>query len=318
MNIDIVYDAQYGSTGKGLICGYLGANNSYQWSIGANAPNAGHTFIDEYGNKFVHKVLPNSVIYTGQCLIGPGAIIDLKQLSKEVNNIINAGFSTPAIYIHENAMVLNDVHVRMENDYLKQDRGSTKQGVLGAMIDKLSRQGGSRISDLGLDSEHFQLVNHKDYTNIIMCDDKALAEGAQGFSLGIDQGFYPYTTTRNCTPDALAQAMGFPTWMIEERIASYRTYPIRVGGDSGPWYDDQEEIAWEELGQKPETTTVTGRVRRVATFSMNQMRDSDRWCRPTKRFLNFCNYGIPRCLVKDREKFEYCGWGPTVNDVDAR
>lgn len=73
-----------------------------------------------------------------------------------------------------------------------------------------------------------------------------------------------------------------------------RTYPIRVGNvdghSSGDWYPDQEETSWEALGVEPELTTVTQRVRRVATFSPEQFMDAVWANAPDYVFVNFLNY----------------------------
>ena len=118
-------------------------------------------------------------------------------------------------------------------------------------------------------------------------------ETAQGFSLGINSGFYPYTTSRECTVgQALADAR-IPPRFLRRVAMTVRTFPIRVGntaGSSGPCYHDQEETSWEELGQTPELTTVTKRVRRVFTFSWEQYRQACRVNQPDLVFANFLNY----------------------------
>ncbi len=45
--VDLVVDLQFGSTGKGLLCGYLSESDDYDTVITANMPNAGHTYIDK-------------------------------------------------------------------------------------------------------------------------------------------------------------------------------------------------------------------------------------------------------------------------------
>ena len=42
--MDIVIDLQYGSTGKGLIVGFLAEEHKYDTVVTAWAPNAGHTY----------------------------------------------------------------------------------------------------------------------------------------------------------------------------------------------------------------------------------------------------------------------------------
>jgi adenylosuccinate synthase len=121
----------------------------------------------------------------------------------------------------------------------------------------------------------------------------------QGFSLGINSGFYPHVTSRECSvAQALADA-GMPPSFHRKTIMAVRTYPIRVGdteNSSGPCYEDQEEISWESLGQKPEMTTVTGRIRRVFTWSIRQFRDALAANDPSVIFLNFVNYLQPNAV----------------------
>ena len=49
--MDIVIDLQYGSTGKGLIVGFLAEEHKYDTVVTAWAPNAGHTYINRDGRK---------------------------------------------------------------------------------------------------------------------------------------------------------------------------------------------------------------------------------------------------------------------------
>jgi adenylosuccinate synthase len=88
--------------------------------------------------------------------------------------------------------------------------------------------------------------------------------------------------------------MGLPPIKNLFVYGTLRTFPIRVGntpdGYSGDGYPDQREIAWEELGVAPELTTVTRRIRRVFTFSFNQLEEALWHCRPDFLFVNFCNY----------------------------
>jgi hypothetical protein len=72
-----------------------------------------------------------------------------------------------------------------------------------------------------------------------------------------------------------------------------RTYPIRVGGNSGPGYGDQYEIEWADIGVEPEITTVTKKERRVFTWSDAQYRQALVANQPDIVFLNFCNYLSP-------------------------
>jgi len=91
---------------------------------------------------------------------------------------------------------------------------------------------------------------------------------------------------------AIADA-GIPPRLVAKTYMCVRTFPIRVGNteyNSGGWYSDQAEISWKELGVEQELTTVTKRVRRVATFSMDQLADSLRANDPDWLAVNFLNY----------------------------
>ena len=48
---------------------------------------------------------------------------------------------------------------------------------------------------------------------------------------------------------------------------SGRTSEQMKAAPKGDFYEDSRELSWGELGQSPELTTVTGRVRRVATLA---------------------------------------------------
>jgi adenylosuccinate synthase len=129
--------------------------------------------------------------------------------------------------------------------------------------------------------------------------------------------------------------MGIPHTLLRRVIGAARVYPIRVGntpdGYSGGAYPDQAEIRWQDIGQVPETTTVTGRIRRVFTFSRQQMHDAIWACQPNEVFLNFCNYdpelskvltseidGMLCGMVPGGGSVRYTGWGPTINDIRER
>jgi adenylosuccinate synthase len=140
-----------------------------------------------------------------------------------------------------------------------------------------------------------------------------LHEGSQGFSLDINHGsHYPECTSRGTTAQQNLADMGFNHMLMGDVYLVIRPYPIRVGnvvedgkqiGYSGDCYDDHEEITWERVAQesgmpqdvadsltKKELTTVTKRLRRVFTFSLQQLREAAAINGATKIALNFANY----------------------------
>lgn len=139
-------------------------------------------------------------------------------------------------------------------------------------------------------------------------------EGSQGYALSLDHGNqYPNCTSRNCDSQMALSYMGVAPQLIGDVYLNIRSFPIRVGnvveesgervGYSGDWYSDQTETTWEEIAKNAgmpedvakslserERTTVTRRVRRVATQSWIGLEDSARTCGATKLCLNFPQY----------------------------
>lgn len=327
--VDMVVDLQYGSTGKGLIAGYLAESRKYDVVVNANMPNAGHTYIDDVGQKMIHKVLPNGVVSPActWALIGPGSVFSIDQLVKEIGQLNIFGYGYFIVGVHPNAVLLQNHHIQGERNL--DTIGSTKQGSSEAMIEKIRRS-----TDVGhnLASNHTYTINnrtngratvltHDEYRNVISSAKSILAEGAQGYSLGINQQFWPYCTSRECTPSRFASDMMIPLPMIREVIGVARVHPIRVGGTSGAPYPDQTELTWEDVGQTPELTTVTKKERRIFDFSYKQMDDAIWEMRPDKIFLNFVNYDKDKAdeiIRKYGSLIHWVGIGPTRKDVIVR
>ena len=284
---DLILDLQFGSTGKGLICGYLSEVGDYDTAVSANMPNAGHTYITSDGKKYMTKVLPASFVGKNikQVLLGPGAVFSIERLSEELLWLRK----DQTFRIHPNAVVLDPRHKTYEEKYV--ERGSTKQGSASAVIDKMLRQDAITAKQVlkGTPFERF-VASHDEWQIRLEEAGGIIAEGSQGYSLGINTRFYPYTTSRDCGPAAFLSNLGIPLGMLDQVIGTCRTLPIRVGGDSGDCYPDQEELSWEELQLPPEKTTVTNRVRRIFTYSKMQIEEACWWCGPDLVFLNFANY----------------------------
>lgn len=318
--VDMVIDLQYGSTGKGLLCGYLGDTEDYDTVISANMPNAGHTYINAAGNKYIFKILPSSAMGDSvkQILIGPGAVFSIRRLVDEIEYIGD----NQILRIHPNAMVLSDEHVQEEQERLGHI-ASTAQGSAAAMIEKIWRSGQAPIAKDILKGTRFEnlVATHVEWRLRLENARAILAEGSQGYSLGINTQFYPYTTSRDCTPAAFLSAMGIPVGMLRDVYGTCRTLPIRVGGTSGGIYPDQYEMTWKSLDLPEEKTTVTNRVRRIFTYSRLQIEEAIWYCQPTHVFLNFANYVNKQYVteimahIDSLSRVRWVGYGPTFNDV---
>lgn len=330
--VDMIIDLQFGSTGKGLIAGYLAETRRYDVVINANMPNAGHTYINAMGRKWMHKVLPNGIVSPNlkYVLLGPGSIFSLDRLMFEMEQSMDLLMNRDVVVkIHPNAVILDDDHA-VQEAHMVNTIGSTAQGSMAAMIEKLKRDPNNNptaakvLPERGLGG---LLCSYREWMDIIEYADNILAEGAQGFSLGINQEFYPFCTSRECTPSRFLSDMGIPHTMLKEVIGTARTYPIRVGGNSGGYYGDQSEVDWSDLGVAPELTTVTKRERRVFTYSRTQIEKAIWHCRPDSVFLNFCNYMKDRgdsiendinSLFYNKYGVKWKGFGPTSSDIKVR
>ncbi len=315
-NVTLVCDLSFGSTGKGAIVGYIAKRLQPDAIVTAWMPNAGHTFIEEDGTTYVHTMLGNGVVSPRlkYVLIGPGSVINPESLAKEILVATERGLMTGVrVLIHPHAAVVTEQHREIEEKSMV-GIGSTRKGCGAAIIQKVQRDPSNSCvaKDVMPDGTKYgatepwslwELTTITEYNRVVDEAEEILVEGAQGFSLSINQGMYPYTTSRDVTPMQILADVGISFHKVKKIIGTMRIHPIRVAnryneeggmvGWSGPGYFDQKEISWDELGVKPEKTTVTKLTRRVFTFSLEQARQAIRLCTPNEIFLNFVNYVTP-------------------------
>lgn len=359
----VICDMQFGSTGKGLIAGYLAERDQPDVVVTAWSANAGHTYINAEGRKWVHCMLANGIVSPKlkTVLIGGGSQMSIPVLLKEIMGSLDL-LQGKSILIHENACIIQERHIEEENGPMTKI-GSTKKGCGAAMIEKIRRNPESKIVakdfiDCGLKSgicddfgelksfkgvsRHFEelgvcvkVVGNAEYMNVLHGAERVQVEGAQGFSLGLHNGFYPYVTSRECTPAQICSDCNIPLAMVEKVVGTMRTYPIRVAnrydekgnqiGWSGPCYSDQKELTWDEMGVTPEKTTVTKLTRRIFGFSREQTRQAIQVVMPDEIFLNFANYcgdeeelaEIIETISREGGDVSYIGWGDSAIHIET-
>jgi adenylosuccinate synthase len=289
----VLFDGQYGSTGKGLLASVIAeAMGDYIDTVATNAaPNSGHTAYLPDGVKVTTQQIPIAAIvaeqfgYNVSAYINAGAAIDLDILANEINTHMPVG-----LVIHPLAAVIQTADGAGDAHHI----ASTGKGVGPAFARKISRHEDAVFRTADGPAARF-IKNHAVTASMRSYETgRCLVETAQGWSLGINSGFYPYTTSRECSVSMALSDMGVSPKSLRKSIASLRTYPIRVGstsqGHSGPCYSDQEETTFEAIGQRPELTTVTKRVRRIFTWSWRQFEDMLLANEPDALFINFMNY----------------------------
>ena len=113
-------------------------------------------------------------------------------------------------------------------------------------------------------------------------DDELLFEGAQGTSIDIDHGIYPYVTSSNPTAGGAAVGTGVAPTVIGqgEVVGIVKAYLSRVGTGPLPTEldgTDSEEALADFIREKGgEFGTVTGRPRRIGWLDLPMLRHAAR------------------------------------------
>lgn len=346
--VHMIMDFQFGSTGKGLLAGYMAKRNDYDTAICSFATNAGHTYLDQSRDLHVMtQQLPTAITSptVKKIILGPGALIHPQTLAEELDRY-SKYMEGKRLIIHPHAAIVENYHRDLEIEWGMSKMGSTTKGVGAAAIERIRRTPkGANVADVRLHQPGYfglgeYVVGLEEYRENLEYAENVLIEGAQGFGLSMYHGFYPYCTSRDVTPWQIAADCGVPfKWASYiEIFGTLRTFPIRVNnrdGHSGPGYDDQREIDWSEIGVEPELTTVTKLPRRIFSFSQKQLVDAVWHCGQywkTHLFLNFANYvkdlsdlqklifeiERPRHYMMNGPDITHLGFGPDDCDVVTR
>ena len=146
-------------------------------------------------------------------LIGPGALIHIPTLKSEIERYFRH-IDRKQIIIHPSAAIVTDDDAQKEIADGMTKIGSTAKGVGAAMIKRIQRVPGAQTI-----AEHFKLeleslprvlVDDELYHSAIKRTENLLVEGAQGFSLSMYHGQYPYTTSRDVTPAQILADCAIP------------------------------------------------------------------------------------------------------------
>lgn len=299
----VVIGGQYGSEGKGSIVTSIA--NEYDVHIRVGSPNAGHT-IYWRGEKHVMQSIPCGWINpNAQIVIGRGALLNMKQLTKELVHILRyyPNFLS-RLYIDEYAGILDEKFHQEEggvNGEMHKRIGSTGEGVGPARIARIKRDP-NEFKMFGQVAEEWGLsecVCSNTPDKIALWQDSGynvLVEGTQGSALSLLHSFYPYCTSIDTNASGIISEVGIAPSRVTDVLMVCRTYPIRVAGNSGPM---KNEITWDELNRRmgkeitPEKTTVTHKVRRIAEWDDDLFKQSCILNAPTSVALTFCDYIDP-------------------------
>lgn len=305
--VSFIVGGQWGSCGKGAAAAFTAVHLAERREafdiVTTNAgAQAGHTSTHNGVTKVVFH-LPTAALYAqSMTYLNAGSIIDPIGLFRELDE--NPGMPSN-FFIHPNAAVITEDcrAAEMRDDSAQTKIASTRKGVGEALSRKVLRSG-------MIAKDHPVLsrwVRRIDLNEQMQRGASVLVEVPQGHSLSLDGPMYPHVTSRNCTVGQAMSDAGIHPHFYHASMMVIRTFPIRVGnieeqgtmldakmphmlGYSGPHFPDQREISWAELGVAAEITTVTKRVRRVFTFSEQQVAEAIAQTRPSVIYLTFCDY----------------------------
>lgn len=260
----VVAGAQFGSEGKGAICGHLGKQMRRQdVAIRVAGPNAGHTAYDSDHREWKLRAVPVAAVTSSDCQlhIAAGSEIDLSVLNAELALLDQAGHrATERLTIHPSATIIDQKHLGQESvSGLVGRIGSTGKGIGAARSARIWREANTAEAAFPM-----RMLSHPGPFDLDGIG-TVVVEGTQGYGLGLHTQFYPQVTSSDCRAiDFLAMA-GISPWAARELqvILVARVYPIRVAGNSGPLFG---ETSWEKLGLPEERTTVTHKIRRVGAW----------------------------------------------------
>lgn len=309
--IRIVTGGLYGSEGKGAYIDHIAPN--YRTHIRVGGPQAGHSIIRPGAEKGKDKIfklttVPVGAFTTGTTsVIGPMSVVDPEVFEQEME-WARAWFGFyPVVIVDPRATLLDpELDVATERDAGMSDRlGSTQHGVGAARVRRIQRTAqtvGDQI-DRFLAAGATAVEDTIGYVRSTAEDPLGggvLIEAAQGHLLSLyTGGYYPYATSSECGPSQALVDAGFTFrhGVHVEATAVYRTYPIRVGGNSGPM--GGQEIDWQLLRDihgehiPVERTTVTNKIRRVSTWDPAEARRSVETSGVNNAVLSFLDYPFP-------------------------
>lgn len=357
----LILDGQWGSCGKGSLALKLALDRKPDVAVVNYGANAGHTGVMPDGFVLMTQQLPTGLVCkTAKLLIGPGSMIDPKILKAEIDALEERFHIKSRLVIHPRAAIICPEDKTTEQALVT--IGSTRKGVAAAACRKIMRvpvPGCPRIAAecIGnLDPVLGELGNFvtttQHYDDLIAEASLIQVESAQGIELSLSRGMsYPTCTGRDVTPEQVMNDVAVPMRFLTQTCLVVRTFPIRVGneydaqgkeiGHSGPVFPDMEELTWAKLSEMAgvdlmERTTVTKKVRRVFTFSEDQLRHALWIAGPCEIFLNYMNYLDPEttrlrgakteavnfysrvCSLASSlgSKVSWLGWGPAYHQVE--
>jgi adenylosuccinate synthase len=142
--VTAIVGAQWGDEGKGKITDLLAQEADVVIRFqGGN--NAGHTVVNQHGTFKLHLVPSGIFNPNALCVLGPGTVVDLAFLVRELESLQGSGISSANLRVSDRAHLLMPWHIALdrldERERGRRKLGTTGQGVGPAYSDKVGRHG---------------------------------------------------------------------------------------------------------------------------------------------------------------------------------
>ena len=284
MPATIVVGGQYGSEGKGKTVALLAHRSESPWLVRCGGPNSGHTVTIDGKDVIMRQIPCCAEPHKATFCISAGCVVDEDLLLAEVDAL---KIERDRIIVDPRAVLVTDADRELERSGLS-TIASTCSGTGAALVRRMSRRADVRLAKDSVAIRNKCRVETVASLLHHVLDDggHVIIEGTQGFALSLLHGpDYPFVTSRDTTAAGFVMEVGLSPKQIDRIVMVIRTFPIRVGGTSGPFLN---EISWETIQQIssapavfPEFTSVTKRLRRVAQFAVDAVKLACKYNRPT-------------------------------------
>jgi len=288
MSCTIVIGGQYGSEGKGKVTALLASTCSEPSVVRCGGPNSGHSVWNE-DRQIILRQLPTAALHPASTLlIGAGCALDEELLIQE---IVDFGLPQNRVVVDPRAVLIEPLDRDGEMSDVTRI-ASTASGTNHAWIKRMRRRPDAKLA---FHSTRLPAVVRIETVARLLHQrlehgGDVIIEGTQGFGLSLLHGeAYPFATARDTSASGFCSEVGLSPRHVDHIVMVLRTFPIRVGGNSGPL---PNEIDWAEVKkiagapiEEPEFTSVTHRMRRVAHFDCSAVQRASQYNRPTSLAL---------------------------------
>jgi adenylosuccinate synthase len=288
--VDVIIGGSYGSEGKGNIAFHLAPE--YDLLIRVGGPNAAHKVYLASGEIFTHFSLPSGTqAGQAQLVLGPGAVVDPPELLSE---IARCDVSNERLSIDPHVMIIEGSDKEAEAE-LAGHISSTASGTGSATARRIMRGEDVRLAQDVEELHPYIRPTYEILERAYSAGKRIMLEGTQGSGLSLHHGPYPSVTSRDTNVAGCLAEAGVAAARVRKVVMVVRTYPIRVGGTSGPL---TSELSWEEIERRSgltglaekEHTSKTNKLRRVGEPEWDLLRRAALLNAPTDVALTFADY----------------------------